>query len=283
MVNVNELDWKGYEEITKYIYETLGQKYGIKINRYGKDCKVKGKSGVEHQIDVLTEQSDGKALHLTAIECKYLTKKVTKEIVMKLHSEMRDADIESGIIVCKSGFTKDTLAYAEHVGIKLVELREVAVGEMGNEQTIDIGTVQAFTEAIIRRPIIIKIDFGSEQIIDEREIMAMHYAIIQTSEGEKVPFRHYMTSFNEELHRQPPLQTTFEEYQSIIGKIHREYKKDINIAKISFSGFLIEVDGNTNRSFGLIDQVWMIMKEIFEKKSYLVSESGMIYNGGLSS
>ena len=35
------------------IYETLGKESGVKIEGYGNNCKVKGKSGVNHQIDVL--------------------------------------------------------------------------------------------------------------------------------------------------------------------------------------------------------------------------------------
>jgi hypothetical protein len=60
---------------------------------------VRGKSGVKYQIDVLTEQVDRERCLLTVIECKFLEKKVTKEIVMKISSIMIDASIASGIIV----------------------------------------------------------------------------------------------------------------------------------------------------------------------------------------
>ncbi len=120
----NKLDWEEYEAITQYIYGALGAKYGIKVIGCGRNCKVKGKSGATYQIDVLTEQSDGKKSRLTAIECKFLKEKVTNDTVMKLVCIMEDTGIESGIIVCKTGFTRDTLLYAEHKGIKLVELRE---------------------------------------------------------------------------------------------------------------------------------------------------------------
>ena len=53
------MNWKSYEEIVKCIYEQLGQSANIKILCWGKTCKVKGKSGVNHQIDVLTSHSDG--------------------------------------------------------------------------------------------------------------------------------------------------------------------------------------------------------------------------------
>lgn len=40
------MDWKTYESVTKYIYETLGQQNGVKIEGYGNDCRVIGHSGV---------------------------------------------------------------------------------------------------------------------------------------------------------------------------------------------------------------------------------------------
>jgi hypothetical protein len=116
MSNKNELDWKVYEAITKYIYEALGAGCGIKVKGYGRNFKVKGKAGLQHQIDVLTELSDGERQLLTAIECKYWKKKVSKDTVMKLSETMQDSGIASGIIICKTGFTKDTLAYSEYKG-----------------------------------------------------------------------------------------------------------------------------------------------------------------------
>lgn len=55
----NKLDWKIYESITKYIYETLGRQSGVTIKGYGSTCKVKGKSGSSHQIDVITLHTEG--------------------------------------------------------------------------------------------------------------------------------------------------------------------------------------------------------------------------------
>jgi len=70
------MDWKTYEKLTKDIYERLGQKAGVKIVGWGNDLKVKGHSGVEHQIDVLTSHSDGIHSYLTDIECKYWKEKI---------------------------------------------------------------------------------------------------------------------------------------------------------------------------------------------------------------
>ena len=137
----NEQDWEQYEAITKYIYAALGAQYGIKVIGYGRKFKVKGKSGVHHQVDVLTEQSNGEGQLHTAIECKYWNRKVNKDVVMKLSKIMEDSDITTGIIVCKAGFTRDSQTFAEHEGIKLVELREAEENDGEFQKTIEIGTL----------------------------------------------------------------------------------------------------------------------------------------------
>ncbi len=124
-MNKTSLTWKSYEDLVKNIYEQLGQAAGVKILGYGSSCKQMGKSGVEHQIDVLTSHSDGIHEYLTDIECKFWDQKINKDIVMKVHEIVDDCNFSKGIIVSKLGFTPDGEKYAEHVGVGLVELREM--------------------------------------------------------------------------------------------------------------------------------------------------------------
>ncbi len=173
MSEKNELDWKEYEAITQYIYSALGEKQGIKVIGYGKNCKVKGKSGVRHQIDVLTEQQDGEKTLRTAIECKFLKQKVTKEIVMKLQGVMGDAGIESGIIVSKTGFTVDTMQYAAHHGIKLVEMSEAGENDPSFQKIVELGIIDLNFNVIRSRGKPTCIDLGSKTITSEDEIFAM--------------------------------------------------------------------------------------------------------------
>ena len=114
MFENDNLDWKKYAVVTKYIYETLGKESGVKIKGYGNGCKVKGKSGVSHQIDVLTSYSDGIHAYQTAIECKYWQEKINKDIVMKVAEIIEDAGINKGVIVSKKGFTEDGINYAKY-------------------------------------------------------------------------------------------------------------------------------------------------------------------------
>lgn len=116
---MNKLDWKIYENLTKYIYETLGKEFGVEIICHGNECNIVGKSGVKHQIDVLTTKPIGTKQYKTAIECKYWKKKVNKDIVMKLSMIMLDAEIDKGIIISKSGFTKDAVNFAKYYNIEI--------------------------------------------------------------------------------------------------------------------------------------------------------------------
>lgn len=122
---MSKLDWKSYEELVKDIYEQLGSATGVKILGYGNGCKCTGKSGVEHQIDVLTSHSDGIHEYQTDIECKFWDQHINKDIVMKVEAIVNDCNFSKGIIVSKLGFTPDAVQYAKHVGIGLVELREM--------------------------------------------------------------------------------------------------------------------------------------------------------------
>src|ERR1035438_8764059 len=119
------MTWKEYEEITNYIYEAIGKNTGVTIECFGNTCKVIGKSGVEHQIDVLTNHSDGIHSYKTGIECKYWDENINKDIIMKVAAIVEDAGLNKGIIVSKNGFTPDAISFAQYRNIGLVELREI--------------------------------------------------------------------------------------------------------------------------------------------------------------
>ena len=72
------MKWETYEETVKNIYEVLGARNGVKIEGYGNSCKCTGKSGLKHQIDVMTAHNDGIHCYKTSIECKYWEEKLTR-------------------------------------------------------------------------------------------------------------------------------------------------------------------------------------------------------------
>lgn len=277
--NYTTIDWKMYEDITRYIYEMLGSKYGIKVIGHGNKFKVIGKSGVKHQIDVLTEQVVNGKVYRTAIECKYITKKVTKEIVMKLRAEMDDADIARGVIVCKSGYTKDTLIYAKHLGIKLVTLKEV---EESANQSVNLAEVEFVINFTLTRPTIVSIDFGTFIISDPDEIYRFYingYATLLTSTGSNIPMKDYIFKFIDVMHKEnQPWKTRIMDCWELKAKLVRAHQEDQEISKIIFTGILVKTDNHSSKAFDLVDQVWMIMEEIFEENAYKLTKGGILFN-----
>lgn len=279
MSEKNELDWEEYKAITKYIYGALGEQYDIKVIGFGRKFKVKGKSNVSNQIEVLTEHFDGGRKLLTAIECKYWKKKVNKDIVMKLSETMQDSGISSGIIVCKTGFTKHTVIYAEHKGIKLAELREAGEKDRDFKRTFEIGVLDIRMNIMVSRANITSIDFGSEVITHEEEIMSMYQAKLHDSHGSELAFMKFITHFSDELEsRNELLKTTTVDYPLKIKLFLKFQGKEIALEKISITGFFTKTDRSTTRSFQLTDQVWMIMNELFDKRNLTLSKSGLIWN-----
>lgn len=116
------MNWQSYEDLVRYVYEQLGKLSSIEIVCHGHACRVTGKSGVDHQIDVLTRHSDGIHSYRTAIECKYWKEKVSKDAVTKLAEILEDSKIEKGVIVSSAGFTSDAVSFASYKNISLVQL-----------------------------------------------------------------------------------------------------------------------------------------------------------------
>lgn len=277
---MNNLNWRGYESITKYIYQTLGQEFGIKIEGYGDSCKVIGKSGVQHQIDVLTSSSEGEKKYRTAIECKYWKKKVNKDTVMKLSKIIEDADIDKGIIVSKSGFTKDTIDFARHYNIEIVELREVGEKDPeANREDIALVFIEIRQHVMVLRPEIltIAIDYVDDVEAKTEPINRYCYTIL-TSDGTKIPLNDYALSFQKALREENKLFQIASQRQDIIGGklIDNTGLFSRDIKGLEFTGVLHKIENDYNTEFKLVDQVSLIMKSIFEEQTFRISENGYI-------
>lgn len=279
MSQERNLDWKTYESITKYIYETLGKEFGVKIKGYGSTCKVIGKSGVEHQIDVLTSHSDGVHIYLTAIECKYWKEKVNKDIVMKLAEIIQDSNIDKGIIVCKNGFTQDGIDYAKHKNIELVELREIEENDLNeNPKEIHIGDLQLHITTSIKRTEILNIDIGDNRNIGVKcELDYLNFLVIREDERPKTLFD-YITEFRNDVNPQnKKIERLTKHYKIPNGVIYnRETKESLKINGITFIGQLREISDNKDLEFRLVDNVWLIMKSIFNERTFTFTDSGLI-------
>lgn len=264
------MDWKEYEKITKYIYETLGKEAGVKIDGHGHDCKVKGKSGVEHQIDVLTSHSDGIHTYKTAIECKYWKDTINKDIIMKVAEIIEDAAINKGVIVSKQGFTPDAIEFAKYKNIGLVELRE-----MGEKDWEGRPRILHLRATILRPEVtnILIIHPTFHKVKPERVVPSS--MTVKRSNGEEIPLDKYITEFETEL-RSQLVNKIIEKKIRIPGSklINNQTNKTVPIEGFIMKGSLTERESGLR--FHAINEIWLIMKSIFEGKSFTITKNGDI-------
>jgi hypothetical protein len=272
--------WKEYEKITKYIYQTLGHQNGVKVIGFGNNCKVKGKSGIFHQIDVLTSHSDGIHEYQTAIECKYWEKKINKEIVMKLSEIIDDAGISKGVIVSKRGFTEDGAKFARYKNIGLVELREVDERDRVKSTnppriTVAGGILTTNVERIRPEVLSFEVDCAERPFIPvDSDIQKM---TLQLESGLVIPLNEYLKTFKQLLHEKQPgeiMKKHYEFKRSIL--IHEKTGRTFQIDGFTITGKLEKLNWSNKQNIEIVDEVWMIMKTIFEGNSYKISKSGII-------
>lgn len=279
MPKANTLDWKTYESITKYIYETLGKQSGVTVKGYGNDCKVAGKSGVSHQIDVITSHTEGSHTYETAIECKYWKKKVSKDIVMKLVQILEDTGISKGIIVSKSGFTRDGIQYANHTNIAIVHLREYEEKDLqGSSHKIDIGTLNLNIKIHRTRPTITSIDIGDNRKIEIKDEFDYYNFIIMLKNGNQVSFYDYVNDFRKEINRiNDKTKPLTKNYKIPASKLlNRQTGEQIDLDELLFTGQLTESDDDRHLNYTIVDKVWLLMKSIFDERTFSFSENGII-------
>ena len=198
---------------------------------------------------------------------------------MKVLGIISDTRIDKGIIVSKSGFTKDATDFAHEYNIGLVELREIQEKDFHeNPKEIHIGDLQLNIGVLITRPQILKIDIGNDQSIEIRdEWDYSNYVVILENQTE-ISLIKYVNEFRNEINIQNKKAEKITKHYEIPNAIlfNRNTTTSLEINGITFTGQLIEIDVSKNQSFKLVDQVWLIMKSIFEERVFTFSESGLI-------
>lgn len=274
-----KLDWKKYESITRYIYETLGRQSGVTITGYGSTCKIKGKSGSSHQIDVITSHTEGNNTYETAIECKYRKEKVNKDVVMKLVAILEDTGISKGIIVSKSGFTRDGIQFAKYKDIGIVHLREYGEEDLrDSSHKIDIATLDLNIKLHNTRPEITSINIGDNRKIEiKHEFDYFDFTVILRN-GNQVPFYTYVNDFRKELNllnnKANPLTRKYKISDSKL--LNRQTGEKIDLDEILFTGQITQTNEDRNLKYTIVDKVWLLMKSIFEERTFSFSENGLI-------
>lgn len=127
---------KHYEELVEYVYKKISEfsRTPIKVER---NIKKKGKSGLEHQIDVYYEFELNDITHKVIIECKDHKEKVEKSLVQAFKGVLDDIGNCTGIFVSRNGFQSGAIEYSKYYDIELVSggelplLSKVAIKSIG--------------------------------------------------------------------------------------------------------------------------------------------------------
>lgn len=137
-----------YEKFTRELCEQLALYKGLLSSSVQHNVKLRGKSGLNHQIDVYWEYEKNGEVHRVAIECKNYSYGVSIGKVRDFYGVISDLDNVKGIMVTTVGYQKGAKQYADHYGISLMELRaprdgETIIGELNMQFEID-GTHRLF-------------------------------------------------------------------------------------------------------------------------------------------
>jgi hypothetical protein len=108
-----------YELLVKSVYQAILRQEGVENIEVLHDQKIKGKSGVSHQIDVLWRFLRAGIEHLVIVECKNYGKSVELGDVRNFHGVVEDIKGAQGVMVSKVGFQSGATDFAKHYGIGL--------------------------------------------------------------------------------------------------------------------------------------------------------------------
>lgn len=113
-----------YEQLTQSIYQAILSKEGVDDIDVEHNVSLKGKSGVEHQIDVLWRFKQAGVEHKVLIECKNYASSLTLEKVRNFFAVLHDIGNSNGLMVTKTGYQSGAIDFAEHYGIGIKILRK---------------------------------------------------------------------------------------------------------------------------------------------------------------
>lgn len=113
-----------YEQLTQAIYQAILQSEGITNIEVQHNVGVTGRSGVEHQIDVLWKFKQAGVEHKVLIECKNFASALTLEKVRNFFAVIHDIGNAQGLVVTKTGFQSGAVRFANYYGVGLKLLRK---------------------------------------------------------------------------------------------------------------------------------------------------------------
>jgi hypothetical protein len=113
-----------YELFVRDLQQILLKAQALETIRVDHNIKLKGVSGLEHQIDVYWEYRIAGVTHRVALECKLHKARVDVGVVRDFWGVLDDIPGLRGVIISPIGFTSGAKTYATSKGIGLKLVRE---------------------------------------------------------------------------------------------------------------------------------------------------------------
>jgi hypothetical protein len=127
-------DWKGFEGLAERIARDLHPDATVTL-----DDHLPGRfTEKKRQIDVSIRWTDTDREHLTVVQARDRSRPADVNAVGEFIAVVEDVDASRGVMVCRSGFTKDAKTYARNKGIELYNLHDAESRDWRLELTIPL-------------------------------------------------------------------------------------------------------------------------------------------------
>lgn len=166
-----------YEQLVQSIYQEILAKEGVENVQVDHDVKVRGRSGVEHQIDVLWRFKQAGMEHTVLIECKNYAKALNLEKVRNFFAVIFDIGNCQGVMATKTGYQSGAAKFAEFYGIAQKLVREPNEDDWeGKVQDIVVKIIPKQVVSNERNPLIATFAIsGKDEIQNERIKMIQEF------------------------------------------------------------------------------------------------------------
>lgn len=142
-------DWREFEDHVRQVYQTLLDLNGEKV-LVARDVTIRGRTGLNHQIDVYYEFDLTGLRHQVAIECKNMQRPLDKDRVLAFCAKVDDCPGVRGCIVAAHGYQSGAQKFAEDNGITALVLADLpSIGKLFGMR-LEMAAIP--TEATIGQP-----------------------------------------------------------------------------------------------------------------------------------
>ena len=120
-------EFKSKSQLVQYL-----ERQGYKVK---KNAKVEGRSGAEHNIDILATRDEGIITHRIAIDVEVGKRPVGLDKVFKFDDKAYDAGILDKVVIAVPGLTREARQFARHQGTKVFETGQLEQSGQKNSET----------------------------------------------------------------------------------------------------------------------------------------------------